>query len=82
MRAVARDTTPRTVVRVGNAADVAPFLIQRILDRLSLYPRSWFEQRFLPLAPMLNILKETVNARGMGRQPIRPSGLRLDRGDV
>ena len=65
------DTKSQAVLRIGNAAEVAPFLIERILNRLSgiperpnrpyQFPLGDFEQRFLPLAPMLEILSETVN---------------------
>jgi hypothetical protein len=58
------------VIRVGSVEEVAPVLVERILNRLSSdalhrnsayqAPPSDFEQRFSPLAPMLTMLKETV----------------------
>ena len=52
---------------------VAPFLLARILNRLPCDPKRWgpayrdrrpsrVEQRFLPLAPVLTMLKETVES--------------------
>jgi hypothetical protein len=66
------DTNACAVIRIGSAEEVAPFLLQRILNRLlNDFKRgnpayqdrpSAFEQRFLPLAPMLTMLKETVES--------------------
>ena len=66
------DTKAQAVLRVGFVGEVAPFLLDRILNRLSSnakhrnpayqVPPSDFEQRFLPLAPMLEMLKETVES--------------------
>lgn len=62
------------MVRVGSVAEVGPDLLERILGRLSdegaqrspalQFPPSRLEQRFLPLAPLLTMLKETVEAPG------------------
>ena len=64
------DTKAQAVLRVGSVGEVAPFVLDRILNRLSSnathrnpayqVPPSDFEQRFLPLAPVLAMLKETV----------------------
>jgi hypothetical protein len=66
------DTNASAVIRVGSAEEVAPFLLERILNRLpddakrgaAAYQDrpSAFEQRFLPLAPVLTMLKETVES--------------------
>ena len=66
------DTTGHAVIKVGSAADVAPFLLDRVLSRLPddtrqknpahQAPPSDFEQRFLPHAPVLTMLKETVES--------------------
>jgi hypothetical protein len=66
------DTNARSVIRVGSAKDVAPFLLGRILNRLPGDAKrgdlayqdrpSPVEQRFLPLAPVLTMLKETVES--------------------
>jgi hypothetical protein len=66
------DTNACAVIRVGSAEEVAPFLVERILNRLpndakrgnSAYRNlsSAFEQRFLLLAPVLTMLKETVES--------------------
>jgi hypothetical protein len=66
------DTSAHAVVRVGSVEEVAPFLLERILNRLSSNtihrnpayqaPPSDFEQRFLPLAPILEMLQETVES--------------------
>jgi hypothetical protein len=65
------DTKARAVIRVGSAADVAPFLLERILDRLPSHRKHGHsrchglpnvQQRFLPLAPLLTMLKETVES--------------------
>jgi hypothetical protein len=55
------DTNAQAILRVGSVAEVAPSLLERILDRLSRNamhrspayhaPQGDFEQRFLPLAP-------------------------------
>jgi hypothetical protein len=66
------DTKAQAVLRVGSVEEVAPFLLERILNRLPSnakqrnpayqVPPSDFEQRFLPLAPVLWMLKETVES--------------------
>ena len=66
------DTKAQAVIRVGSVEEVAPILLDRILNRLSSNamhrnpayqaPPSDFEQRFLPLAPVLTMLKETVES--------------------
>ena len=66
------DTKAQAVLRVGSVGEVAPFVLDRILNRLSSnakhrnpayqVPPSDFEQRFLPLAPMLEMFKETVES--------------------
>jgi hypothetical protein len=66
------DTEAHAVLRVGSVEEVAPFLLKRILNRLPneaqqrdpryRAPPSAFEQRFLPLAPMLTMLRKTVGA--------------------
>ncbi|HTQ53178.1 MAG TPA: hypothetical protein VMI94_01890 [Bryobacteraceae bacterium] len=66
------DTKARALIRVGSIVEVGPYLLDRILSRLPdkghqrnpapQLPRSRFEQRFLPLAPLLTMLKETVDA--------------------
>ena len=66
------DTKACVVIRVGSAEEVAPFLLGRILNRLSNDVKpgnpayqdrpSGVEQRFLPLAPVLRMLKETVES--------------------
>jgi hypothetical protein len=67
------DTTGRAVIKVGSVENVAPCLIERILTRLPDDGRqgaayqaqpSGFEQRFLPLTPVLTMLKETVESAG------------------
>ena len=67
------DTAAHAVLRVGSVEHVAPFLLERILSRLpddcrqgaaSQSQPHGFEQRFLPLAPVLNMLKETVECAG------------------
>jgi hypothetical protein len=65
------DNNPNAVIRIGSAEDVAPILLERILNRLrddatqrtetyEASPSSSVELRFLPLAPVLMMLKETV----------------------
>jgi len=66
------DTKAHAELRVGSVEEVAPFLLERILNRLSSnakhrnpayqVPPSDFEQRFLPLAPVLGMLKETLES--------------------
>jgi hypothetical protein len=66
------DTNARAVIRVGSVQEVAPDLLERILDRLPdeteqgnpAYPfrPSRLEQRFLPLVPVLTMLRETVES--------------------
>lgn len=66
------DTNAHAVLRVGSVEEVAPFLLERILNRLPdearqrdpgyRAPPSGFEQRFLPFAPMLTMLRETIGA--------------------
>jgi hypothetical protein len=65
------DTNARAIIRVGSAEEVAPFLLERILDRLandakqraaSQTPPSVVERRFLPLAPLLEFLGETIES--------------------
>jgi hypothetical protein len=66
------DTNACAVIRVGSAEEVAPFLLERILNRLPNDAKrgnpayqdlsSAFDQRFLPLAPVLTMLKETVES--------------------
>lgn len=68
------DTRARAVVRVGSVAEVGPDLLERILGRLPdegtqrspalQFPPSRLEQRFLPLAPLLTMLKETLETPG------------------
>lgn len=68
------DTKACAVIRVGSVEEVAPFLLERILNRLPDDAKrgdpayqarpSGFEQRFLPLAPVLTMLKETVGSAG------------------
>jgi hypothetical protein len=68
------DTTGHATIKVGSAADVAPYLLGRILSRLPddsrqndlarQVPPSDFEQRFLPLAPVLTMLDETIESAG------------------
>jgi hypothetical protein len=66
------NTSARATISIGSVVDVAPDLLERILGRLpddneqrirpvQFRPRR-FEQRFLPLAPLLTMLKETVEA--------------------
>jgi hypothetical protein len=69
---LSRDTNAHAVLKVGSVEEVAPFLLGRILHRLSnngghrnlayQVPPSDFEQQFLPLAPMLEMLKEAVDS--------------------
>ena len=66
------DTDAKAVLRVGSVEEVAPFLLERILNRLSNATKqvnpayeaqpSGVEQRFLPIAPVLTMLKETIAA--------------------
>jgi hypothetical protein len=56
------ETNARCVIRIGSAEEVAPFLLGRILNRLSDDAKradpalpSTFDQRFLPLAPALTM---------------------------
>lgn len=66
------DTKARTELRVGSVVEVGPVLLDRILNRLpdedqqrnpaSEFPPTRLEQRFLPLAPLLTMLKESVEA--------------------
>jgi hypothetical protein len=66
------ETNARAEIRLGATAEVAPFIVQRILERtyaasrLECYApevlRTPFMQRFLPLVPMLMILKEGLEA--------------------
>ncbi len=66
------DTKACAVIRIGSVVEVGPDLLERILSRLPdeghrrnpalQLPPSRFEQRFLPLAPLLTMLKETVDA--------------------
>lgn len=68
------DTTGHATIKVGSAADVAPYLLGRILSRLPnnsgqkdptrQVPPSDFEQRFLPLAAVLTMLDDTVESAG------------------
>lgn len=65
-------TKSHAVLRVGSVEQVAPFLLERILNRLPDEAKhgqpgcrarpSGFERRFLPLAPMLTMLQETVES--------------------
>ena len=71
-------TTACAVIKIGSVVEVAPDLLERILDlvqdrlsddaehrKLALPLRpSCFGQRFLPLAPLLTMLKETVEVPG------------------
>ncbi len=62
----------KAVLRIGPVEEVAPFLLGRILNRLPTnarqrnpayqVPPSDFEQRFLQLAPLLTMLKETIES--------------------
>jgi len=64
------DTKARAILRVGSIGEVAPDLLSRIVGRLPdqavqrnpalEFPPSRFEQQFLPLAPLLTMLKEAV----------------------
>jgi hypothetical protein len=66
------DTNSKAVLRVGPVEEVAPFLLERILHRLPnidkqrnpayLPPPSGVEKRFLPLAPLLTMLQDTVES--------------------
>jgi hypothetical protein len=66
------DTNVHFVLRVGSVEEVASCLLERILNRLPDDAKqedpayqaqtSAFEQRFLPLAPVLTMLKETVDS--------------------
>ena len=66
------DTKACAVIRIGSVVEVGPDLLERILRRLPdegqqrnpalQLPPSRLEQRFLPLAPLLTMLKETVDA--------------------
>jgi hypothetical protein len=66
------DTKAWAIIRVGSIVDVAPDLLGRILSRLPdeseqsnppyRFGPNRLEQRFLPLAPVLAMLKETVEA--------------------
>ncbi len=74
------DTKAQAVLRVGSVGEVAPFLLERILNRLPSnakqrnpayqVPPSDFEQRFLPLAPVLGMLKETVESADWGQNQL------------
>ncbi len=75
------DTTGHATIKVGSGADVAPCLLGRILSPLPddsgqknparQVPPSDFEQRFLPLAPVLTMLNETIESAGC--PPAMPS---------
>jgi hypothetical protein len=64
------DTKTRAVLKVESVEKVTPFLLEGILNRLPgngkqpnlayQAPPSGVEQRFLPLAPVLTMLRETV----------------------
>ena len=66
------DTNAQAVIRVGSVEEVAPVVLQRILNQLPSgaksrnpayqIPPSSVEQRFLTLAPLLTMLKETVES--------------------
>jgi hypothetical protein len=66
------DTNAHFALSVGSVEEVAPFLLERILNRLQNDAKqedpecqalpSTFEQRFHPLAPVLTMLKETVES--------------------
>jgi len=66
------DTNSQAVIRVGFVAEVAPFLLERILNRLlgnakrgdpaNQLPSSDFERRFLPFVPVLETLNATVKS--------------------
>jgi hypothetical protein len=66
------DTNACAVIRFGTAEEVAPFLLERILNRLPNDAKrgntayqdlsSAFDQRFLPLAPVLTMLKEAAES--------------------
>lgn len=63
------DTPVQAVIRVGTVVDVAPFLLERILDRLPADKKSQdesngFDRRFVPLARVMTILKETLESPG------------------
>ena len=63
-------TNSHAVLRVGSVEEVAPFLLERILNRLAADVerdpaiQAWPSgvARFLPLAPLLTMLKETVES--------------------
>jgi hypothetical protein len=68
------DTNAQAVLRVGSVEEVAPFLLERILNRLAREtkqmrppyqaPQGDFIQRFVALAPMVEMLKETAESAG------------------
>ena len=75
-----RDTNAHAVLRVGSVEEVAPFLLERILNRLPSNtqqqnpscqpPTSSVEQRFLLLAPLLEMLKEAVESSAWVRNQL------------
>src|SRR5579863_3478705 len=66
------DTNACAVIRIGSAKEVAPFLLQRVLNQIPADAKrgnqAWqdqpssFDRRFLPLAPVLTMLKETIES--------------------
>jgi hypothetical protein len=67
------DTTGCAVIKVGSVADVAPFLLERMLSRIPDDTKQWavyqaqpggLEHCFLPLTEVLSMLKETVESAG------------------
>lgn len=65
------DITGHAVIKVGSVADVAPFLLDRMLSRIPDDAKQWtvyqaqpggLEHCFLPLVEVLSMLKETVES--------------------
>jgi hypothetical protein len=74
------DTKACAVIRIGSVVEIGPDLLERILSRLPNedhqtnpaleIPPSRLEQRFLPLAPLLTMLKETVGRPDWGQNQL------------
>jgi hypothetical protein len=65
------DADAGATVCVGNPIEVAPFLLDRIVHRLSETVPSWhesteFEQKLMPFSPVLPMLKEALKSRADG----------------
>jgi hypothetical protein len=66
------DTTGHAIIKLGCVADVAPFVLERILSRLRTDAKhrdpahqpqpNAFEQRFIPFAELVSMLRETVES--------------------